>query len=90
MNSQKFTYIPEAVCSRQINFEIDAEGKLRNLSFIGGCSGNTQGVCALAEGRSANEVAAVLRGLDCKGRGTSCPDQLARAISEAMNQKIDS
>ena len=80
----KITYVPTGVCSRSVSFEIDENGILHNLQFVGGCSGNTQGVSALAEGRPAAEVSKCLRGLDCKGRGTSCPDQLAKAIDEAL------
>lgn len=80
----KYQYTPTGVCSRQIEFEIDDAGILRNVTFIGGCAGNTQGVSALAEGRPAAEVASCLRGIDCKGRGTSCPANLADAITQAM------
>lgn len=80
----RYQYTPTGVCSRQIEFEIDDAGILRNVTFIGGCAGNTQGVSALAEGRHAAEVAKCLRGIDCKGRGTSCPDNLAYAITQAL------
>ena len=82
-----YKYCPEGVCSRSVEFEIDGEGVLRNVRFIGGCSGNTQGVSALANGRNAREVMGCLRGIDCKGRGTSCPDQLSRAIAAALNEQ---
>lgn len=80
----KYRYTPTGVCSRAIEFEIDDSGILHRLRFEGGCSGNTQGICALAEGRPAADVSRVLRSLDCKGRGTSCPDQLSRAIDDAL------
>lgn len=82
----KYTYTPCGVCSRLIEFDIDANGMLHNTTFIGGCHGNTQGVSALAEGRPAADVARCLRGIDCRGRGTSCPDQFARAIAEALEK----
>ncbi len=82
-----YKYIPQGVCSRAIEFEIDADGVLHNVTFTGGCHGNTQGVSALAEGRKAAEVGSTLCGIDCKGRGTSCPDQLSKAIAEALAQK---
>lgn len=80
----KYRYIPTGVCSRAIEFEIDKDGLLHNVTFSGGCAGNTQGISALAEGRHAADVAKCLRGVDCKGRGTSCPDNLARAITQAL------
>ena len=82
----EFVYRPKGVCSMQIKFEIDENNKVRNIRFLGGCSGNTQGVAKLAEGRDADELISLLSGTDCGGRGTSCPDQLAKAIKEAVNQ----
>ena len=82
----EYTFRPRGVCSMQIKFEIDDDKKVRNIRFLGGCSGNTQGVAKLAEGRDANELITLLSGTDCGGRGTSCPDQLAKAIEEAINQ----
>lgn len=81
----KFSYTPKGVCSAQIDFEID-DGKVHNIRFTRGCSGNTQGVARLAEGRDAEEVVKLLSSTDCNGRGTSCPDQLARAISCALGE----
>ncbi|WP_071134885.1 TIGR03905 family TSCPD domain-containing protein [Millionella massiliensis] len=77
------TYTPQGVCSRQIDIELE-DGVIRSIRFTGGCHGNTQGVSALATGMRADEVIARLRGTDCKGRGTSCPDQLARALEQAL------
>lgn len=75
-----FTYTTKGTCSRQILFDVDGENKLRNVKFIGGCSGNLQGVARLVEGRVIDEVQKTLKGIKCKGN-TSCPDQLARAIA---------
>ena len=75
-----FTYTTKGTCSRQILFDVDGENKLRNVKFIGGCSGNLQGVARLVEGRDIDEVQKTLRGIKCKGN-TSCPDKLARAIA---------
>lgn len=83
----KYTYVPSGVCSRSIEFEIDDNNVLRNVTFTGGCAGNTRGITALAEGRQADDVCRCLQGIDCKGRGTSCPDQLAHAIAQAMETK---
>ena len=68
-----------AVCSRQIDIELDGE-TIRRVQYTGGCHGNTQGVAALCVGLPRAEVITRLAGIDCKGRGTSCPDQLARAL----------
>ena len=69
------------VCSRQIDIETDGE-VIRQVRYTGGCSGNTQGVAALVAGMKIDEAIARLEGIDCNGRGTSCPDQLARALKE--------
>ena len=73
------TFTPSGVCSRQIDFDIDT-GKIRNLAFIGGCNGNLKAIGRLVEGKNASEVADILRGNLCQTRGTSCADQLAKAI----------
>lgn len=65
-----------------IEFDIN-DGIVNNVRFTRGCSGNTQGVAALCEGLSVNDVISKLEGIDCGGRGTSCPDQLAKAIKHA-------
>lgn len=78
------TYHPKGVCSRQITFDIDENGCVRNVSFYGGCNGNTQGLARLAEGMDANELVARLRGIRCGMRTTSCPDQLATAVEKAL------
>ena len=79
-------YWTRGTCSREITFELE-DGVLRNVRFLGGCNGNTQGVAKLVEGMPADEVIRRLQGLDCNGRGTSCPDQLARAIAAAMQEE---
>lgn len=79
----KFSYTPRGVCSAQIDFEIDG-GIVKNVCFTRGCNGNTQGIARLVEGMSATEVIKRLKNVDCGGRGTSCPDQLATAISLAL------
>ena len=73
------TFTPNGVCSRQIDFDID-DGKIRNLAFVGGCNGNLKAIGRLVEGKNASEVADILRGNLCQARGTSCADQLAKAI----------
>lgn len=75
----KYTYRPSGVCAAQIDFEIE-DGIVKNVHFFRGCNGNTQGISALVEGMKAEDVIRRLKGTDCNGKGTSCPDQLARAI----------
>jgi len=74
-------YKTKGVCARSIDFDIQ-DGKVVNVHFNGGCAGNTQGVAALIEGIDVDEAISKLSGLDCNGRGTSCPDQLAKALAE--------
>ena len=81
-----FTYYTSGTCSRQIIFDVDKDNKLHGLKFIGGCSGNLQGVARLCEGRNIDEVASALKGTLCRN-GTSCPDQLAKAI-EAYKESV--
>lgn len=76
-----FTYSTKGTCSRQILFDVDADNKMRNVRFIGGCGGNLQGIARLVEGKDIDEVASLLAGIRCKGN-TSCPDQLSQAIGE--------
>ena len=83
--SKEFTYTTKGVCSRRIFFELDGT-TVKNVRFEGGCHGNTQGLAALANGMQADELIKRLKGTDCRGRGTSCPDQLAKAIEEAVNE----
>ena len=79
----KHTYIPRGVCSRMIEVEIE-DGVIVSCKFLGGCSGNTQGVAKLVVGMDANDAIERLKGINCGGRGTSCPDQLANALEEAL------
>ncbi len=76
-----FTYSTNGTCSRQIIFDVDNNNKIHNLKFIGGCSGNLQGVARLCEGKDIDEVEALLKGVICRN-GTSCPDQLSKAIAQ--------
>lgn len=75
---------PTGVCSRQIQVELDDNNTIKNCRFVGGCAGNTTGISSLVKGMDAQEAIERLRGIDCGGRGTSCPDQLAIALEEAM------
>ncbi len=79
-----FTYKTHGTCSREILFSLDDENRIHNLSFIGGCNGNLKGIGKLCEGRDAKEIADLLEGNTCGLKSTSCPDQLAKAIKEAL------
>ena len=78
-----FEYAPQGVCSRKINFDI-IDGKLHNVRFTGGCPGNLIAISKLVEGKDALEIAALLEGNQCGMRGTSCADQLAKAIKSFL------
>lgn len=80
-----YNYNTNGVCSRQISFDIE-NGKIKNVSFIGGCNGNLKGISALVEGADANEIIKRLRGTKCGMKNSSCPDQLAIAIEKALAQ----
>ena len=81
-----FEYTPSrAVCSRLINFDLDEENKIHNLGFLGGCNGNLKAIGILLEGRSAQEAINLLQGNTCGPRPTSCADQLALALIEALS-----
>ncbi len=77
------TFKPQGVCSQKIDFEIE-DGKVTNVQFLGGCNGNTQGISRLIEGMDVNEAISRLEGIQCGFKGTSCPDQLAKALKQAI------
>ena len=79
-----YTYNTKGVCSRQIEFEVE-EGIVKNVKFFGGCNGNLQGIGRLVEGMEIDEVIEKLEGVNCNGKGTSCPDQLAKALKTVNN-----
>ena len=81
--TRHLTHTSVGTCSRQIDIELDND-IIRSVRFTGGCDGNTQGVAALVRGMKVEEAIARLEGIDCRGRGTSCPDQLARALRQAL------
>ncbi|MBQ5968703.1 MAG: TIGR03905 family TSCPD domain-containing protein [Clostridia bacterium] len=82
----QYQYQPKGVCSQRILFELDGD-VVKNIRFIGGCSGNTQGVAALAEGLTVDEIEQKLGGIRCGFKSTSCPDQLAKAVRAAKAQE---
>ena len=78
-------YLPTGVCSMRITVEVE-ENKIKSVKFLGGCAGNTKGVAALVEGMEIDEAIKRLKGIDCRGKGTSCPDQLAIALEEVKTK----
>ena len=78
-------YRTRGVCSQKICFDIE-DNKVRNVKFIGGCSGNTQGVARLIEGMDVNDAISRIEGIKCGPRSTSCPDQLAQALKQAVGK----
>jgi uncharacterized protein (TIGR03905 family) len=85
-----YTFEPSGVCSDKIMFSIE-DGKVRNVTFFGGCEGNSIGVSQLVEGMAVDDAIERLRGIPCGDNPTSCPDQLAVALSLAAetNNEID-
>ncbi len=77
-------YKTQGTCSRAIEFELDSEGKIHNVCFIGGCNGNAKGIAALTEGMDAQEAIRRLEGIRCGMKLTSCPDQFAKALKSAL------
>ncbi|MBO5802230.1 MAG: TIGR03905 family TSCPD domain-containing protein [Lentisphaeria bacterium] len=82
----KYSATPAGVCSRRMDFEIDENGIVTKVLIVGGCPGNSLGLAKLAEGRKAEDVVALLSGIRCGSKPTSCPDQLARAIAQQIRK----
>lgn len=80
----KHTYFTQGTCSHMIEFEIDENGLISNVSFTGGCNGNLQGISKLVEGMPAQDAISKLEGIKCGYKNTSCPDQLAQALKQAL------
>ena len=82
----QYEYKTKGTCSQRIFFEIE-DGILKNVQFLGGCNGNLKGICSLVEGMAVSDVIARTEGICCGMKSTSCPDQLATALKQALNQK---
>jgi len=80
------TYIPQGVCSKQIDFDIE-NGKIYNLKFTGGCNGNLKGIAALAEGQDIDVIKDKLKDITCNYKNTSCPKELSKALEELKTNK---
>lgn len=81
-----YKYKTKGTCAREITFELE-DGIVKNVSFFGGCNGNLKGIAALVEGKKAEEIIPLIKGIKCGFKPTSCPDQLASALTEALNEQ---
>ena len=81
-----YKYKTRGTCAREISFELE-NGIVKNVSFFGGCNGNLKGIAALVEGKKAEEIIPLIKGIKCGFKPTSCPDQLANALQEALNEQ---
>lgn len=79
-----YTFQPRGVCARAMQVEVDDQGVIQELQVVGGCNGNLQGISRLVVGMKAEDAISRLKGIDCGGKGTSCPDQFARGLEKAM------
>ncbi len=82
-----FTYYPKGVCSQKFVIELSDDGVIEDLQVIGGCNGNLQGVRALCLGQKAESVIQSLGGIHCGPKNTSCPDQISKALTQALAQQ---
>lgn len=81
-----FEYDPRGVCSRHFVYEIE-DNKVKSLQIIGGCHGNTQGISRLVQDMDIDVIISKLKGIDCHGKGTSCPDQIAEGLIAYKNNR---
>ena len=84
--SKKAVFYPQGVCSRQYEITLSDDNIIEDIVIIGGCNGNLQGISALVRGMKAEEAIERMRGIRCGFKNTSCPDQLAKALEEALGQ----
>ena len=83
----QYTYNTQGTCSRQIIIDVDDNGIIEQVTFVGGCNGNTKGISSLVKGMKIDEVITKLQGITCGFRPTSCPDQLATALKQVREKK---
>jgi len=83
----QYVYNTQGTCSRQIIIDVDDNGIIEQVTFIGGCNGNTKGISSLVKGMKIDEVITKLQGTTCGFRPTSCPDQLAIALKQIKEKK---
>lgn len=84
----EYNYKPRGVCAQNLSFEIE-DNIVKHVEFYGGCNGNLKGIATLIEGMPVDQVIEKLEGLRCGHKSTSCPDQLAKALQEAISQKTE-
>ncbi len=82
----KKIYNTRGTCARQILLDINDDKTVNSVEFVGGCNGNLQGIAALVKGKNIDDVISSLKGIDCNFKGTSCPDQLAKALEEVKEE----
>ena len=82
-----FSYKTKGTCSREIDFDIE-DNTIKEVHFLGGCNGNLKGISALVKGMKVDDAISKLEGIDCRGKGTSCPDQFATALKEWKNNNL--
>ena len=82
-----YTFQPRGVCSRAMSVEVDDQGVIRDLQVVGGCNGNLAGISSIVEGMDAEEIIDRFDGIRCGFKQTSCPDQFAEALREALEKK---
>jgi len=82
-----YTYKTKGTCASAISFSLSPENKIEELQFMGGCPGNTKGISKLVVGMDAEKVIELLEGSLCGSRGTSCPDQLSKALRAALTEQ---
>ena len=80
-----YTFTPRGVCSRRMTVELE-DGIIRNVQVEGGCNGNLQGISRLVVGMKATDAIERMKGISCGVKGTSCPDQLSKALEEALKK----
>lgn len=81
----RYTYLPRGVCSRRMDVDVE-DGKIRSVEILGGCDGNLKGITKLVQGMDAQRAIDLLSGIRCGFEETSCPDQLAKALRQALDQ----
>ena len=81
---KEFQYMTQGTCSRLVQVKLDDNNVITDCAFVGGCNGNLKGICALVKGKKAEEVIPLIEHINCNGKGTSCPDQLAQALKQAI------
>lgn len=86
MKKMTYTYKTKGTCSRSITFDLN-DGVVSNIGFKGGCNGNLQGIAKLCEGRKAEDIINSVSGIKCGIKSTSCPDQFAKALADALEEE---